>query len=174
MKYKNNLTLTNPRRVPFSLSNRFDDTFGLTDMVSDCKNAEDFCAAANKYDRFHLKWKIDKDSKNETRLTCKDTFGNIDYLIAYKEDSGLPEIPTGNMITELRSRGYSVSVDKPEKIISKKDLGKLFQEAQIQTRMNWTSIASLSQLGSRSEMSLNMPARNRQIQCFDFAMITDC
>lgn len=129
MKYKNNLTLTNPRRVPFSLSNRFDDTFGLTDMVSDCKNAEDFCAAANKYDRFHLKWKIDKDSKNETRLTCKDTFGNIDYLIAYKEDSGLPEIPTGNMITELRSRGYSVSVDKPEKIISKKDLGKLFQEA---------------------------------------------
>ena len=56
MKYKNNLTLTNPRRVPFSLSNRFDDTFGLTDMVSDCKNAEDFCAAANKYDRFHLKW----------------------------------------------------------------------------------------------------------------------
>ena len=69
MKYKNNLTLTNPRRVPFSLSNQFDDTFGLTDMVSDCKNAEDFCAAANKYDRFHLKWKIDKDSKNETRLT---------------------------------------------------------------------------------------------------------
>lgn len=65
MKYKNNLTLTNPRRVPFSLSNQFDDTFGLTDMVSDCKNAEDFCAAANKYDRFHLKWKIDKDSKNE-------------------------------------------------------------------------------------------------------------
>ena len=51
MKYKNNLTLTNPRRVPFSLSNQFDDTFGLTDMVSDCKNAEDFCAAANKYDR---------------------------------------------------------------------------------------------------------------------------
>lgn len=98
-------------------------------MVSDCKNAEDFCAAANKYDRFHLKWKIDKDSKNETRLTCKDTLGNIHYLIAYKEDSGLPEIPTGNMITELRSRGYSVSVDKPEKIISKKDLGKLFQEA---------------------------------------------
>lgn len=129
MKYKNNLTLTNPRRVPFSLSNQFDDTFGLTDMVSDCKNAEDFCAAANKYDRFHLKWKIDKDSKNETRLTCKDTLGNIHYLIAYKEDSGLPEIPTGNMITELRSRGYSVSVDKPEKIISKKDLGKLFQEA---------------------------------------------
>lgn len=42
MKYKNNLTLTNPRRVPFSLSNRFDDTFGLTDMVSDCKNAEEF------------------------------------------------------------------------------------------------------------------------------------
>ena len=33
------------------------------------------------------------------------------------------------MITELRSRGYSVFVDKPEKIISKKDLGKLFQEA---------------------------------------------
>ena len=129
MKYKNNLTLTNPRRVPFSLSNQFDDTFGLTDMVSDCKNAEDFCAAANKYDRFHLKWKIDKDSKNETRLTCKDTLGNIHYLIAYKEDPGLPEIPTGNMITELRSRGYSVSVDKPEKIISKKDLGKLFQEA---------------------------------------------
>lgn len=67
MKYKNNLILTNPRRVPFSLSNQFDDTFGLTDMVSDCKNAEDFCVAANKYDRFHLKWKIDKDSKNETR-----------------------------------------------------------------------------------------------------------
>lgn len=129
MKYKNNLTLTNPRRVPFALSNQFDDTFGLTDMVSDCKNAEDFCAAANKYDRFHLKWKIDKDSKNETRLTCKDTLGNIRYLIAYKEDSGLSEIPTGNMITELRSRGYSVSIGEATKAIHKKDLGKLFQEA---------------------------------------------
>lgn len=90
MKYKNNLTLTNPRRVPFSLSNQFDDTFGLTDMVSDCKNAEDFCAAANKYDRFHLKWKIDKDSKNETRLTCKDTlrksFGALLVMIKSELD----------------------------------------------------------------------------------------
>lgn len=47
---------------------------------------------------------MDKDSKNETRLICKDSFGNTYYLIAHKEK-------------------------EESNMINKKDLGKLFQEA---------------------------------------------
>ena len=44
---------------------------------------------------------------------------------------------------------------------------------QIQIRMNWISIASLCQPELRSEMSLNVPDRSRQMQCFCSVMSMD-
>lgn len=105
MKYNNNLTITNPRILShFSLNNFFDDISELTKTTSKCTNAETLCATANKHDKYHQKWEVDKDSKNETRLICKDSFGNTYYLIAHKEK-------------------------EESNMINKKDLGKLFQEA---------------------------------------------
>lgn len=105
MKYNNNLTITNPRILShFSLNNFFDDISELTKMTSKCTSAETLCAIANKHDKYHQKWEVDKDSKNETRLICKDSFGNTYYLIAHKEK-------------------------EKSNMINKKDLRKLFQEA---------------------------------------------
>lgn len=105
MKYNNNLTITNPRSLShFSLNNFFDDISELTKMTSKCTSAETLCATANKHDKYHQKWEVDKDSKNETRLICKDSFGNTYYLIAHKEK-------------------------EESDMINKKDLRKLFQDA---------------------------------------------
>ncbi len=82
--YTGKLILTNPRMVPFALSNHFDDTFGLSDGLKEVNTAEEFCALANDFHRYGRTWKIDKDSETETRLLNVDTLGNKHYLIAEK------------------------------------------------------------------------------------------
>lgn len=112
MKYNNKLTLTNPKSVPFALCNNFDNTFELIDKVVECKSAKEFCTVANNMHRYGRTWILDKDCDSETRLRSTDPFGNIKYLIAYKEDdvSSLSKIPTESLIMELISRGYKVSI----------------------------------------------------------------
>lgn len=83
--YTGKIQLTNPGRVPLSLSNNFTDTLGLTDDIKRCTSAEDFCRIANKYHDFNYKWAIAKDDSDSTRLSYTDKLGNIEYLIAYKE-----------------------------------------------------------------------------------------
>lgn len=121
MKYKNNLTLTNPRRVPFSLSNQFDDTFGLTDMVSDCKNAEDFCAAANKYDRllkldllhmFHMENGVLHKEKDMMSRMIQTNMGEMplqDYLDIRALECGF------DSYKELEKEGFSIEIPETSK-----------------------------------------------------------
>lgn len=106
--YKEKLTLTNKRRVPFALSNHFDDTFGLTDEVTRCTNALEFCRVANKYERYGH-WTLDKEDDTKTRLATADALGNIHYLIGYKvRDNGLSKFTNRELIEELEKRGFTV------------------------------------------------------------------
>ena len=107
--YKEKLTLTNKRRTPYSLSNHFDDTFGLIDKIVECNNAEEFCNVARRYSRYGCCWKIDKDDNKQTRLIWKDTLGNVFYLIAYKETkSRLAGFTSAELVEELQRRGFKV------------------------------------------------------------------
>lgn len=83
--YTGKLSLTNKKRVPLSLTNNFDDIFGLEDELKECKSAEDFLNTANRFHIFGYRWKIDKDNKDNTRLVYADKLGNIHYLIATKK-----------------------------------------------------------------------------------------
>lgn len=107
--YTGKLTLTNTRRVPLSLSNSFDDTFGMADEIKRCKSAEEYCSIANKYHRYGMTWSIDSDSSQNTRLVTKDWLGNVTYLVANKQaESSLKNISDGELIEELISRGYKI------------------------------------------------------------------
>ena len=106
--YTRRLVLTNKRRTPFALCNHFDDTFGLTDNVTECKNAKEFCDVANKYGKCGH-WTLDKDDERHTRLITTDPFGNIHYLIGYKvRDNGLSKYTNRELIEELEKRGFVV------------------------------------------------------------------
>lgn len=107
--YKEKLTLTNKRRVPFSLSNHFDDTFGLIDGLNECETARDFRDLATKYSRFNSYWNIDKDDSKQTRLIWTDRLGNVYYLIAYKENNNkLSGFTDRELIEELKRRGFEI------------------------------------------------------------------
>lgn len=106
--YTKKLVLTNKRRTPFALSNHFDDTFGLVDEVTKCKNALEFCNVANKYEKYGY-WTLDKEDDRHTRLATVDSFGNIHYLIGYKaKDSGLSKFTSKELKEELERRGFVV------------------------------------------------------------------
>lgn len=83
--YTGKVSLTNPKRVPFCLSNDFDNSFELCEETKDCTSPEAFLKIAQKYHRYKAKMKIERDNTSYTRLSYVDAMGNIHYLIAYKE-----------------------------------------------------------------------------------------
>lgn len=85
--YTGKLILTNTHRVPLALTNEFKDTFNFVDEVENCSTAKDFLIVTNEFSRYGKTWKIDKDSKTETRLLNVDTLGNKHYLIAEKQEA---------------------------------------------------------------------------------------
>lgn len=110
MMYSDNLILTNKSRVPLSLTNLFEDTFGLSEAVTDCKDADAFCETATKYMRWDCIWTVVRDDATKTRLQYEDRLGNIYYLIANKtENVCLKNFSDNELVMELISRGYKVS-----------------------------------------------------------------
>lgn len=83
--YTEKIIMANKHRTPISLSSYFDNSFCLVDDIKNCQNAKDVCNVVNTYYKYKYQWSIDHDSKENTRLICKDSFGNIMYLIATKE-----------------------------------------------------------------------------------------
>ena len=111
--YSEKIILTNPRRVPLSLTNCFDDSFSMCEEIAQCKTADELCKVVNEYDNHGNVWSVASDSQNSTRLIKKDVFGNTVYLIASKkEDPGtgkFADISDQDLIMELIARGYKVS-----------------------------------------------------------------
>ena len=99
--YTGKVFLTNKRRTPFSLSNDFDDTFGLTDEIERCKSTKELCRIVNHYHRTSVQWKISNDNEKETRLEKTDRLGNVSYLIVYKKEK---EQKTEGIGSELKKK----------------------------------------------------------------------
>lgn len=83
--YTGKIALTNPKGIPFSLSNEFDDTMSFREAIEDCENAEEARRVANKMGRYKRQWTIVRNGNKYTRLSSKDILGNVRYLILYKE-----------------------------------------------------------------------------------------
>ena len=108
--YSNKLILTNKSRVRLSLTNLFEDTFGLSEAVTDCKDADAFCKTASKYARWKCAWSIARDDATQTRLQYEDRLGNVYYLIANKTGNVcLKDLSDNELVMELIIRGYKVS-----------------------------------------------------------------
>ena len=82
--FSGKLTLTNPNRVPLSLTNDFDNTFLLEDEIEECRSVTEAIKVLNKYS-IYKNWTMDKDKSNHVRFKSVDRLGNIHYLLAYKE-----------------------------------------------------------------------------------------
>lgn len=108
--YLDNLILTNKSRAPLKLTNLFEDTFGLSEAVTDCKDADAFCKTAIKYMRWDCIWTIARDDATQTRLQYEDRIGNVYYLIANKTGNVcLKNFSDNELVMELISRGYKIS-----------------------------------------------------------------
>ena len=83
--YTGHLTLTNPKKVPMSLSNLFEDCYLLEDVVRNSKSAEAFCNEVNAQKNRNKVWTLDADYEDVTRLRSEDSFGNVSYLLAEKK-----------------------------------------------------------------------------------------
>lgn len=111
--YNGKLSLTNPRGTPFALSNEFQDVYLFREAVVDCTNAQEFMEVANEfynYGKMRSAY-IDSDNNKYTRISFKDGFGNVHYIIAYKDGrdaSTLSKYSDEELISELEARGYSV------------------------------------------------------------------
>lgn len=81
--------LTNNNRVPFALSNEFNNTFDLEDDIFDCPcdDIAKLTRIVNSYSRFNVSWKVARDNEKYTRLNKKDRLGNEYFLICYKESN---------------------------------------------------------------------------------------
>lgn len=83
--YSGELILTNESCVPLSLTKLFKDTFGLSEEVSDCKDADALCRTVIKHNaHWSCILKVVRDDATQTRLQYEDSLGNIYYLIANK------------------------------------------------------------------------------------------
>lgn len=80
------VALTNPRSIPFSLSNDFEDAILLKEDIEEAESAEEVAAIANRHCFIKSrKWYVAKETSRYVRLESSDALGNIQYLIAYKE-----------------------------------------------------------------------------------------
>ena len=109
--YSGKLALTNPRGVPFSVSNEFKDTFLFSEAVAECQSAEEVLNTARDFCEYNYRMSVDSDNAKYTRIVFKDAFGNTHYLLAYKDSqasSRLAGISDDELIAELERRGYQV------------------------------------------------------------------
>jgi len=81
--YTGKLTLTNPNRVPFALSNDFRNSMELEFDLEDCTSVKEAQNAVNAQSLFRH-WSVMRDTDTRTVFESKDTLGNIHYLIAAK------------------------------------------------------------------------------------------
>lgn len=108
--YSGKLSLTNPSGTPYSLSNEFTDQYLFSEAVRECNSAQELLAVANQYKRYRYNLIIDTDIPAYTRISFKDTLGNVFYLIAYREkpNNRLSTVSDEDLIAELESRGYQI------------------------------------------------------------------
>ena len=97
--YTGKVFLTNKNRTPLSLTNDFDDTFNMIDEIKDCEDISKLTRIADAYS-FYRYWKVDRDDKDETRLSSKDNLGNVHYFICKKQKLAVPKM-NSNSVKEM-------------------------------------------------------------------------
>ena len=83
--YTGKISIVNKQGTPFSLSNEFDDVMEIREAVEDSNSIKELVEAVTRLHKYNQHFEIVRDSPKYTRLSTKDCWGNIHYLIAYKE-----------------------------------------------------------------------------------------
>lgn len=76
--------------VPLSLSNMTDEPMKLRDMVEDAKSVNELINKFNRAGFYYHNFNLDRETPKYIRLTCKDSYGNTDYLVLTKKNSSTP------------------------------------------------------------------------------------
>lgn len=82
--YSGDIDLTTSGGDLYALSSEFSDVPMLKEEIMDCSSKDELLQVVNKYDEFKHKWTISSDNRRYTRLSKKGSFGNVFYLIVYK------------------------------------------------------------------------------------------
>lgn len=108
--YTGKIALTNARSTPMDLSSSFDDDYDLPKAVALCDSPEDLEFTANQY-ALDKPFTLADDTSRYTRLSTTDTWGNVRYFVAWKDDtvSMLSKVSDLALITELERRGYQIT-----------------------------------------------------------------
>lgn len=83
--YSGKIILTNKANLPFVVSNDFDDEYELKEDIMECQTASEALKTAQEHIKYSYKISIAKDISPYTRLSYADGWGNVRYLILYKE-----------------------------------------------------------------------------------------
>lgn len=108
--YTGKVALTNGRSTPFALSNEFEDTWELEEAVALCNNTDELVDTVNQY-VLYRPFSFADDNPRYTRLKNKDSWGNVHYFVAWKNDtvSALSKFSDLDLIEELEKRGYQIT-----------------------------------------------------------------